>query len=331
MKRRYLRGFTLIELLVVIAIIAILIALLLPAVQQAREAARRSTCKNNMKQIGLALHNYHDVARVFPPGWIIPQYTQPDGVTPVSSSNHRHVTRNPAWGLYLLPYIDQAPLYNLQTFASSVNIAANDSGRPDPSTGAGLLGGPNSTNKLGENLPTYSCPSDTQFNRGAGRNGFGRSSYACCRGNTTTGRGQGTSMGKSPGVFYTNSDVRVRDITDGTSNTIAIGEVSDNQWFSHWMTSTNYSGANWPAFGIGKEDDMVFRSTHAIHPINRKIGDPTDTNSLSNDNTGFGSMHVGGAHFLFCDGHVQFLSENIDLGIYGDLGDKQDDNPIGEF
>jgi len=329
MKR--VKGFTLIELLVVIAIIAILIALLLPAVQQAREAARRTQCRNNLKQIGLGLHNYHDAFSVFPPGWIVPQYTQSDCVTPVTSNNHRHVRRNPAWGLYILPYVDQAPLYNLQTFNATVNIACNDSGNEDPRSGAGLIRPPNSTNRLGENLPVYMCPSDTQFNS-AGRDGFGRSSYVCCRGNTTTGKGQSTSMGKSPGMFYTNSKVKIRDVTDGTSNTIAIGEVSDNQYYSAFSTSTNFSGGLWAGFFIHKEDDFVFRSTHANYPINRPLPGPaSDPASLSNDNTGFGSMHEGGAHFLLADGAVRFLSENIDSGTYGNLGNKADGNVLGEY
>ena len=112
------RGFTLIELLVVIAIIAVLIALLLPAVQQAREAARRSSCKNNLKQLGIALHNYHEAHSVFPPGWTVPQFMSSGG-TPVPSNDHRYVGHNPAWGIYLLPFLDQAPLYNLQSFDNS--------------------------------------------------------------------------------------------------------------------------------------------------------------------------------------------------------------------
>src|SRR5262249_37999311 len=109
MRRRRLRGFTLIELLVVIAIIAVLIALLLPAVQQAREAARRTQCRNNLKQFGIALHSYHDTYNHFPPGWV--QYTQ--------TASAANGTAHWAWGTYLLPFVDQAPLYTLMQVGNS--------------------------------------------------------------------------------------------------------------------------------------------------------------------------------------------------------------------
>ena len=125
------RGFTLIELLVVIAIIAILIALLLPAVQQAREAARRSVCQNNLKQIGLALHNYHDVHRTFPPGWIGVE----SGVVNFEGESGF------GWGAFILPYVDQAPLYQSFDFDESMVHAMNLS-------------------KLKQTLSVYLCPSD---------------------------------------------------------------------------------------------------------------------------------------------------------------------------
>ncbi len=140
-------GFTLIELLVVIAIIAILIALLLPAVQQAREAARRTQCKNNLKQLGLALHNYHDVMKQFPPGFV----DQLSSAATASGAAVAATTQdgNWGWGSYTLPYIDQAPLYNLLNVGNRTLLqAANDT------TNGGRRG-------LQTPLEAFRCPSDT--------------------------------------------------------------------------------------------------------------------------------------------------------------------------
>ncbi len=319
------RGFTLIELLVVIAIIAILIALLLPAVQQAREAARRSQCKNNLKQLGLALQNYHEVHSLFPPGWVVPQF-QMAGGTPVSSNSHRYAGHNPAWGLYLLPLLDQAPLYNLQNFNNSDYQTYVHSG--SFVSGHGILQPPNSTNKLGSTLPVFSCPSDTQFNKGTVINGYGRSSYVSCRGNINN-YGQSTSMNPMPGVFYTNSTTRFRDITDGSSNTIALGEVSDNQYSEVDSNSVLETGGAWGGMGIHKRYTMVSRNTNSTRPIN--LSSPLDAPPYHSSSDGFGSMHTGGAHFALCDGSVRFISENISIAIYGNLGDRADGNVLGEY
>ena len=144
------RGFTLIELLVVIAIIAILIALLLPAVQQAREAARRSTCKNNLKQIGLAMHNYHETFGMFPPGY----------VEEILNTNGGHVADNEghwAWNALLLPYLDQAPLFN-QLNVGTVPVST-------------MLNNATVRGSMQKTLPVFRCPSDTgpQIHVEAGR------------------------------------------------------------------------------------------------------------------------------------------------------------------
>ncbi len=169
------RGFTLIELLVVIAIIAILIALLLPAVQQAREAARRSQCKNNLKQLGLAMHNYHDTHRVFPPAAALPS-----GVT---------VDRY-AWSVFLLPFADQAPLYNA--------IAPNGSAVPSATA---------NSNRLRTVLSVYKCPSDVGSPINPNFSNYGSSNYPV-----------------SWQMCSDNSRTKMRDVTDGTSNTVLIGE-----------------------------------------------------------------------------------------------------------
>src|SRR3954447_24995498 len=148
MHRRRRTGFTLIELLVVIAIIAILIALLLPAVQQAREAARRTQCRNNLKQMGLAMHNYHDVFNCFPPGYL--GYPAAAGQDCSAVRNTAPFAQGWGWGTYLLPYLDQAPLYNSLNPGQKQAVCDNASG---PALNAG---NPVLQRQL---LPVYVCPS----------------------------------------------------------------------------------------------------------------------------------------------------------------------------
>ena len=314
-------AFTLIELLVVIAIIAILVALLLPAVQQARESARRSSCQNNMKQLGLALHNYHDTHSVFTPGWVVPQFLNTNDL-PVASNDHRYVGHNPAWGLFLLPFLEQGSLYDLQNFNQSDYLTYRHSS--SFVSGRGVLQAPSATNGLRTSPAVFICPTDTQHNKPPVISNYGRSSYVSCRGNINN-YGQQTSMLMMPGVFFTNSRIRFRDITDGSSNTFALGEVSDQQ-FAEVDSSTVYeSGGAWAGMGIHKRYIMVSRNVNSTRPLNRSSPERTA------DSDGFGSMHAGGAFFLFCDGRVRFVSENINISLYGNLGDRADGNVIGEF
>lgn len=207
------RGFTLVELLVVIAIIGILVALLLPAVQAAREAARRSQCTNNLKQMGLALHNYHDTHKVFPPGYI-------------SSLGWN-------WGSYLLPFSEQQPLYD-------------NMGVGDPTD----WGNPDHLDNGRTPLALYLCPSDSypqnvrndrrrprHASGGNNRKALGYSSYVGIRGSNSAWREN------SNGVIYPNSAIRFRDIVDGTSNTVAISERRyKNHNGSIWCCTSNNHG-----------------------------------------------------------------------------------------
>ncbi|HWL06956.1 MAG TPA: DUF1559 domain-containing protein [Planctomicrobium sp.] len=322
------RGFTLIELLVVIAIIAILVALLLPAVQQAREAARRSSCQNNLKQIGLALHNYNDVHMVFTPGWIVPQLLmENEGL--VAPVGHRYVGHNPAWGIYLLPFLEQTALYNLQEFnRSDYQTFRHGGGAGDVIYNHGILRSPTTTNRLGTTPGVFKCPSDTQHTKTPAIDGYGRSSYVSCRGSINNfGQSGGTSaaMVPSPGVFFANSRMTFRDLTDGSSNTFAFGEVSDNQYTEVDSNTVYASGGAWGGMGIQKRFTLVSRNVNSTRPLNRST--PVKTS----DSDGFGSLHTGGAYFVFCDGRVRFISENINLTVYANLGDRADGNVIGEF
>jgi len=318
-QRSRRNGFTLIELLVVIAIIAILIALLLPAVQQAREAARRTQCRNNLKQIGLALHNYHDSLNQFPPGafWNLPASTA------CAAGSHQKGSIL----IHILPYIDQAPLYNMYNFSICNTDVATF---PAPST----------TQLRSSVIPAYQCPSEI-----AGRsNGTsGLHNYAACFGPGRTGGATGspscpcdaspffqwelpnTGANGVPGMFTrTYRTTSMRDCTDGTSNTIFFGEVRP--------TCSNHQNAGWANSNNGNG------LTSTVIPINYNSCDttaatgssPADCAKRCNWVTelGFKSLHTGGAHMLFGDGAVRFLSENISMQVYSRLGAKADGNPV---
>ncbi len=302
------RAFTLIELLVVIAIIAILIALLLPAVQQAREAARRSTCKNNLKQLGLGLHNYHDAHRVFPPN--------SNGAAP-------NLPNGFSWRVKILPFVDQAPLYN--KFNSSLRIT-------DP---AHLV-------LCQTIIPVYLCPSDPSPSvktdlhanwcfpgNSTGASGATSSTSVCdIAGNTynttaavTTYSGIcGLHPDNGPGGMFRRRQTfvtRFRDMTDGTSNVLAVGENSPKyNPFSAWVPS-----------------DSPVPTTHAINSSSLLCGPtPCQYPALGwPQTTASQSFHEGGAHFLLGDGSVHFMSENMDLSLYRQLAHMSDGLPTGGF
>jgi prepilin-type N-terminal cleavage/methylation domain-containing protein/prepilin-type processing-associated H-X9-DG protein len=286
-------GFTLIELLVVIAIIAVLIALLLPAVQSAREAARRAQCVNNLKQMGLALHNYHDAVLAFPPGYVAAsKYI--DGATDTSPGW--------SWAAMILPQLDQAPLFASINFTQPVQAAAN-------------------TTSTRVNVSTYLCPSD-QIPGGTFPIGDGLgntlanvapTSYAACTGNDAADVATGLNDdGLGNGLFFRNSAIRIAAIIDGTSQTVMIEErdwgISEGTW----------TGA--------VPNGLIVRG-----PFNRCPGNATyfapalvlvHCNML-NTNSDFdgglddpSSFHPGGANILFGDGSVRFLKNILNnLGV----------------
>jgi prepilin-type N-terminal cleavage/methylation domain-containing protein/prepilin-type processing-associated H-X9-DG protein len=300
------RGFTLIELLVVIAIIAVLIALLLPAVQQAREAARRSQCKNNLKQVGLALHNYHDVHNQFPPGSYVPGH----------STN--------MWAS-ILPFADQANVYNQLNF----KIGWSWIGQPGGGPNVLVLNGVKPAYMI---CPTSSLPSTVVKN---GSN-IVQGSYVMLGGADTDPNVYNTGtygMSSIAGVFYPNSTTGFRDITDGTSNTMMISEDSQMSLTNTDLRADHADGSwigdpsTWNSGGGGSR---CFNRTTLRYAIGTR--DAT-LNGVGGQacNTPLVSQHAGGVHALLCDGSVRFLSNNLDLATAKYLAMRNDSQLIGEY
>jgi prepilin-type N-terminal cleavage/methylation domain-containing protein len=302
-------GFTLIELLVVIAIIAILIALLLPAVQSAREAARATQCRNNLKQIGLALHNYHDTHLIFPPGALamnltgVPYNQVETGTDP----NKSQVTGGWGWATFLLPQIEQGNLFTTL----------------DP-RGFNFPAAPNDSTK--QALAVFSCPSDDapriHSNEDMGgtvspADGHATASYAAVYGSEEV-RYILLAPADRRGIFSYNSDTRIATIEDGLSSTLAIGE---RFWDGDPLDATvKRRGALWvgkPA-GENKYCTLLRTNDSAAFRIN-------GTNASAAD-----SRHTGGVHFLLADGTVRFLNENLDAALYRRLG-QHSDGQVTEF
>ncbi len=293
MRRRF-RGFTLIELLVVIAIIAVLVALLLPAVQSAREAARKVSCRNNLKQIGLALHNYHDTAGMFPPGWHADPATEKHGW---------------GWSAALLPQLEQSTVWQSIDFTSPIISALH-------------------TDVIRRVLPVFVCPSDAfesiaevviigeELRSGDGLTSWlphppisfvdaSKSNYPGVFGSNELA--QRPSNGN--GIFARNSRTSIRDITDGTSNTIAVAErlttARDQMWLDgstiRFVDMTLWVGA------IPYAKDSWLRAVgHGAVPINN------GTQSFP----GFSSWHTGIINVVFSDGSVRGVSEKIHVRVY---------------
>lgn len=292
-------GFTLIELLVVIAIIAVLIALLLPAVQQAREAARRTQCKNHLKQMGLALHNFHDTFNRFPTGGTVPWATNTAGATQWDDPPRNGI----GWMVQILPYVDQANLYNLGNTTVAANTTVNvyfcPSRRSNTVISTGALNdyaavtpadSPNSWDQFwyGE---TWSVPMNAPY-----------SGIIVRTGNPT-----------GPQRFS-----RFKDITDGTSNVMAIGEK--------WVPVTGYGGGQWHddhGYSDGWDPDIIRTTGYPIQH-DSKTGGP-------NDGYNFGAQHVGGCHFLMGDGAVRFISQNMNATTLNNLGHRSDGAVVGDF
>ena len=291
-RRSLVRGFTLIELLVVIAIIAILIALLLPAVQQAREAARRTQCKNNLMQLGLALHNYEMAFEVLPPGCV----NETGPIRNLEEGFHM------SWIPQLLPMMEQSNLFSQINFNASAYAPTNGGFR-------------------GTGISVLTCPSDSQRVASVGNLTLGMNNYAACFG----GDDVPIDM-KNNGVMFLNSSIGFRQIRDGASNTIMVGEkcVVDDPTELGWMSGTKATLRN-TGVPMNKGWDVGGTATGASR-FRKPLPPPSDTAT-----SGFSSYHVGGTQNVFADGSVRFLSENISLPVYSHLGNREDMEILGEF
>ena len=315
------RAFTLIELLVVIAIIAILIALLLPAVQQAREAARRSQCKGNLKQLGLGLHNYNDQCNKLP--------SNTGGLNPGFDWN-----RGAGFFVHLLPMIDQAALYKSITFGPTTanpNMAF-------PLTSS-ISGGYQT-----QVLRVLLCPTDTATDVFGGG---GKHNYAPCIGDQSMAAPNGCTL--YPGNSYglgasTHTDAnngnqtsgifgrsgyssRFKDVTDGLSTTIFMGEVrpecSDHADQGGWAAPNN----TWYATTA----PINFNTCPGTQGYNGLGGNGCNMRNEWRTSMGFKSRHAGGAHFLMGDGTVRFINQNISYDTYQRLGGRNENLPVGDF
>ncbi len=354
------RGFTLIELLVVIAIIAILIALLLPAVQQAREAARRTQCKNNMKQLALALHNYHDTFLTFPSGGVVygewnanvsgsAMYDSNTAPCPCSSlSGNDGEANGLPWSVMILPYIEDGNRYQLfdptQNPANShgTHSIGNEGGPPsDPTNTAGYL---NMPQWLLQNSK-FQCPSDP-----GSSDGVNNSNYMGVQGGGAPGSPEATfCVGSGSkidhrimqnGCLFWNSKIDIGKISDGTSNTYLLGESkymitpagSRNTTRAGWASSIRTDTSCHPVTLVG----AVLQTNSAPDSGSKRGGwvaaapsSPRDARLISSSM--FGSEHTGGAHVALADGSVRFISENMAIATHWALGARDDGNVIGEF
>ncbi len=296
--RRDCAGFTLIELLVVIAIIAVLVSLLLPAVQQAREAARRTQCRSNLKQIGIALSNYAERTNVFPPGYL-------------STLNAGGVETGPGWGwaAFLLADLEQAPLLQQILFTRDISDPAN-------------------TTQRRTSLPVLHCASevfDGTFTvvdqSGNPLTSVAQASYVGVNGNG----GVSGNEQANDGAFLRNISFRPADIGDGLSNTFFIGERATSMSFSSW-TGAVTNGAT-PS--IRDPSPAAYEDSAAL--VLGHCGPHLPNNPAVTDADALSSFHTQGVQFLFGDGSVHFISSVISMQVYDALATRSAGDVAGSY
>jgi prepilin-type N-terminal cleavage/methylation domain-containing protein/prepilin-type processing-associated H-X9-DG protein len=319
------KAFTLIELLVVIAIIAILIGLLLPAVQKVREAAARIKCKNNLKQIGLAMHNYHSAYERFPAGYLA---TNPGpGLSDDNGPGW-------GWGALLLPYLEQDPLYRQIDLTKDITHPANKAARMTSLSVFLCPSDPGKTlftvDRLNDTEPYQNGLSDSAGNPVQVAHGnyvgvFGNPEVTPDPGFLSTDPDRGPAR---RGMLYRNSNIRIADVTDGTSNTLFVGERSTNLAYATWVGSV--TGGQVPAkipdpFGFGPEGPPILCLGHT--------GDDSDVpphtpNSPVAHVDDFWSFHTQGVNFLMVDGSVRSINNSINPQLWWALGTRAGGEPI---
>jgi len=291
--RRKHFGFTLVELLVVIAIIGVLVALLLPAVQAAREAANRASCGNHVKQIGLALHNYHDAFNKFPPGAV-------DNDPATTAAADQTDASHWGWAVMILPQIEQGALYDRLTPGAATLKQRFDTI------------GVNNRDLLLTKLEVYACPSDRErflnvsrtINDGTNEIQISKSNYVA----------SGDTVNH---MFFENSATKMRDMTDGTSNVLAVGERGS--FLGHaGLWAGHYAGTGTGTADSGS-DFVVLGRTITGNKIN-----------VAND-AGFSSEHAAGIQVVFADGSVHYIAETIKEAVLEDLGLMNDGAVLGEY
>lgn len=288
-----------IELLVVIAIIGILVALLLPAVQQAREAARRTTCRNNLKQLGLSLHNYHDAHQVLPPGYT---YRLDASTTPPCNG------AGFSWGAMSLPFVEQSNVYQQFNWNLPIFNPANQMPRE-------------------RSLPVYLCPNDAVSSGGFVEMGPTPERYAMASYVANFGPPDlDATQEKRDGVFSRNSRTRFGDISDGMSNTLMMGERANGPFRRGIPHGNHVTYETTWCCAVRDWDDPADDHGHMIlfqtgHVPNDGLSDDRDVSA----------PHVGYANFLLCDGSVRAFSESIDFGMYQSLSTKAGSEVLGEF
>jgi prepilin-type N-terminal cleavage/methylation domain-containing protein/prepilin-type processing-associated H-X9-DG protein len=351
------RAFTLIELLVVIAIIAILVAILLPAVQQAREAARKTQCRNNLKQLGLAFHNYENSFSAWPPGRIV-HLSPADNFTTSANGNGTTGTGN-CFSAFaqVLPQIEEGALFDQINFNSGPDTAANNG----PSTYP---------------IPLFLCPTDTGIPTLAQGTGFTNvTNYVMNTGTTFSVSPKNPSGNQVTGIFFENSRVTVATIIDGMSKTICLSEqvlsvvpdptINGANWngvtpsLGFVLTTGNNNSSSGPELisypgdcvaGNNLQTDKGNRVLYAApgHTMYNHIRGPNDPGidcrgglpqssrnfywwSRLSHNVASHSRHTGGVHSLFCDGHVQFISDSINLATWQALGSRNSRDVVGDY
>ena len=308
-------GFTLVELLVVIAIIGILIGMLLPAVQAVREAARRTSCLNNLSQIGIALHSYEFAQEEFPAG-----VTNPAG--PITNDE---VGKDVSFLVEILPHIEQMGIAIRFDKSLGAYAPANAKARERP-------------------IETFICPSqggETQVQTATGLAGV--SNYAGCYNSIEAPIDETNN-----GVLYLNSRTKFSDILDGSSNTILVGEYNSDKTNLGWASGTRATLRNTGGGIADGTDDYAgyYSGGYNSSSYGQVEDDEFEDNDIDEDGAfagkkaepdplliagGFGSHHTGGANFCFASGSVEFLSHNIDQELFENLGNKSDLEMMGQF